>query len=115
MPATVTIPGRSTVDAVFVVFFAPTGDEPPAAGALRPLVTEWRDQHLRDPLRAAVATLQDRGVTSLRVERVADLPRPPVELLRYMGLGELEERILGAATHAVVVGCPDLNVAPRIG
>lgn len=115
MPSRVTIPFESQVFAGFVVFFAPTGNGVPDPESLRPFIASWREQRLKDPLRTAVATFQDREVVSLEAETAERIPMPPVEVLRYLGLGELEERVLGAATHAFVVSCPDLNVAPRIG
>src|SRR5262249_26886322 len=53
----------------------------------------------------------------VRVDPVDKLPfpQPPVSLLRYTGLGELEERVFGAARHAVVIGCGDWNAPPRVG
>lgn len=99
----------------FVVYFAPSGDVPPDPASLRPAIESWRDEHLTDPLQAVVASLQDHDLVSLRVENVADIPAPPVDLLRHTGLGELEERILGAATHALVCSGLDLNVPPRMG
>ena len=112
---TVTIPARSAVDAVFAVLFAPAGDKPPDADSLRPAIVSWRDRHLRDPLRAGVAMAQDNGWVSLQVARAVNLSIPRMELLRQVGAGEFEERILEVATHAVVCGCPGINIRPRIG
>jgi len=54
-------------------------------------------------------------LVSIELRPAADLPPLPIDLLRHMGLGELEERIVRAATEVVLVTGEDLNVRPRIG
>jgi uncharacterized protein YegJ (DUF2314 family) len=75
----------------------------------------WAPEHVRDPLGAAIADFRKRGLVLIEVVAKDELPDLPLQLLESIGLPELEERVLGAATHAVLVRALDLNVAPRIG
>src|SRR5215471_11328004 len=114
----VSIPVRTELTAIFAVYFVSTDAQLPDAASLGLASSSWREEHLRDPLRQAVAALNDRGMVSLRVVDPIDklpFPQPPVELLRYTGLGELEERVIGAARQAVVIECGDWNAPPRAG
>src|SRR5215831_2902746 len=88
----VSIPIRSELTAVFAVYFVPTDAQLPDAAALGLAGSSWREKHLRDPLRQAVAAFHDGGLVSVQVDPVDKLPfpQPPVGLLRYTGLGELE-------------------------
>lgn len=75
----------------------------------------WAREHVPDPLGPAIADFRKRGLVLIEVVAKDELPELPLQLLESMGLPELEERVLGAATHAVLVRALDLNVAPRIG
>jgi uncharacterized protein YegJ (DUF2314 family) len=110
----VTIPLKSQLDAVYVVYFAPAEGLPEQA-SLQQTAAAWQDANLKSPLRDDLAKFRDTGFLTFQVEKVGELPRPPVNLLRYTGLGEVEERILNDATHAVVVRCADMNAPPRFG
>lgn len=113
--ANVTIPVRGNVDAVYVVYVAPAGGSIPGPDSLGDAARHWTETHLQPPLQSVVSEFQGRALVSMQAQRVDQLPQPPIGVLRYTGLGELEERVLTSATHAVVVGCPDLNAPPRVG
>ena len=109
-----TFPVSAAVGSVFAIYFAPT-----AGGATRDALAgaaaSWSDAHLEPPLRGAVAVFRRQGLVSIELRPAADLPPLPIDLLRHMGLEELEERIVRAATEVVLVTGQDLNLRPRIG
>lgn len=111
----VTIPMSSEVAAFYVVYFPRTWSAPPGIPDFGRAAALWRQKHLRSPLQEAVAKLQESGLISVRIESAESLPAPPLDVLRYTGLGELEERVISAATQVVLVSCGDPNTAPRIG
>lgn len=110
-----TIPITGSVGSAYVVFFAPASGGSPTPEALAEAVARWSDSHLEPPLRDAVAMFRRQGLVPIELRPAADLPPLPIDLLRHMGLGELEERIARAATEVVLVTGQDLNVRPRIG
>jgi uncharacterized protein YegJ (DUF2314 family) len=113
-PSVVTFPVSATVGSVFAIYFAPNAGGP-TRDALAGAAATWSDAHLEPPLRDAVAAFRRQGLVSIELRPGADLPPLPIDLLRHMGLGELEERIVRATTEVVLVTGQDLNVRPRIG
>jgi len=113
-PSTVTFPVSAAVGSVFAIYFAPTAGGP-TRDALAAAAATWSDAHLEPPLRDAVAVFRRQGLVSIELRPAADLPPLPIDLLLHMGLGELEERIVRAATEVVLVTGQDLNVRPRMG
>jgi uncharacterized protein YegJ (DUF2314 family) len=111
----ITVPLRATVGATHAVYFPPSRTRPPSGASLAASITSWRDRHLSDPLKSAVAAFHDRGLVTVGVGSVDRSMAPPVALLRASGLGELEERVLGAATQAVLISCADVNTPPGVG
>lgn len=110
----VSIPVEYRLAMVYQVYFAAVGPPPDPAELLRSSAA-WRDDHVRTLRRGMSEVWHDRFL-SVRVLPVEELPfQPPVALLRQSGLGELQERVVEAATHGVVLGCGDLNTPPRIG
>ncbi len=79
-PTTVTIPVRSKVDAVLVVYFTPGGGAAPGPDLLGGIATAWTEAHLQPPLKAAVAEFQGRGLVSMHVQPADRLPALPVSL-----------------------------------
>lgn len=114
-PASVTIPITGTVGSAYAVFFAPGSDRSPTPDALAEAAARWSDTHLEPPLRDAVGVYRRGGLLSIELRPAADLPPLPIPVLRHMGLGELEERIVRSATEVVLVTGHDLNVRPRVG
>jgi len=110
-----TIPFRGEARDIYVVYFSPAAHAIPSGDDLENAARRWPMGHLEDPLKAAVAAFFDRRFVSIRVQPVTSLPELPIEVLQLMGLGELEERVVRAATHAVLVLTQDLNIPPRSG
>lgn len=112
----VSIPVRYKVTAIYQVYFVGAGSLPPDPAALLKSSAASRDDHVSASLIRGMSELWDRYLFHMQVARVEELPfQPPIGILRHTGLGELEERVLGAATHGVVLGCGDLNTPPRLG
>jgi hypothetical protein len=109
-----TLPLLSIVPVLYTVFFIAERDIPKADDLLRtdPL---WARQHVPEPLSAAITDFRKRGLILGEVVPKDELPELPLQLLESIGLPELEERVLGAASHAVLLRALDLNVAPRTG
>jgi len=110
-----TIPFHGEAGDVYAVFFSPAAHAVPEDDKVRNAARHWQGQHLEDPLKQAVGAFVKRGLVTMTVQPVASLPELPLNLLRYVGLGELEERVVRSATHAVVVMTQDLNIPPRAG
>jgi len=110
-----TIPFRGEAGDVYAVYFSPAAHAVPEDDEVRNAARHWQERHLEDPLKQAVAAFVKRGLVTMRVQPVASLPELPINLLHYVGLGELEERVVRSATHAVVVLTQDLNIPPRAG
>jgi len=109
-----TLPLLPLVPVLFTVFFIadqrlPNADELLTADPL------WARDHVPEPLGGAVADFRKQGLVLGEVVPKDELPELPLQLLESIGLPELEERVLGAATHAVLLRALDLNVAPRTG
>lgn len=115
MGSTLTIPFRGESGDVYAVYFSPAAHDTPEVDAVRNAARNWQDRHLEDPLKQAVAAFLKRGLVTMRVQPVDSLPELPLNLLRYSGLGELEERVIRSATHAALVLTQDLNIPPRAG
>ena len=110
-----TIPFRGEAGDVYAVYFSPAAHAVPEDDQVRNAARHWQERHLEDPLKQAVAAFVKRALVTMRVQPVASLPELPLSLLRYVGLGELEDRVVRSATHAVVVLTQDLNIPPRAG
>jgi uncharacterized protein YegJ (DUF2314 family) len=110
-----TIPFRGEAGDVYAVYFSPAAHAVPEDDEVRNAARHWQGHHLEDPLKQAVGAFVKRGLVTMRVQPVASLPELPLNLLRYVGLGELEDRVVRSATHAVVVLTQDLNIPPRAG
>ena len=113
--ATVTIPLQITVEAIYVVYFAPPTGANPTAEDLAKSIDDYVGAHLEAPIRDAAIALRGSELFSVRTIAVDQLPAPPLNLLRYGRMSELDERIIQSATHAVVLRGQDLNVAPCLG
>ncbi len=111
----VTIPLQSTVQPIYVVYFAPTPAGNPTAEDLAKSIDDFVGAHLEAPIRDAAIALRRSALFSVRTMAVDQLPAPPLHLLRYGRMTELDERIIQSATHAVVLRGQDLNVAPCLG
>ena len=109
-----TLPLLPLVPVLFTVFFIADQGIPDGEDLLRSDPV-WARKHVRDPLGVAIADFRKHGLVLIEVVAKDELPDLPLQLLESIGLPELEERVLGAATHAVLVRTVDLNVAPRIG
>lgn len=110
-----TIPVRSQVGALFVVFATPPPGIQTAGGEVLTWTVEWLERHVDDPLKTQVFTALQEQRVSLSAQPAPSLPPPPVELLRYSGLDELGERVLATATATIVVTASDVNAPPRVG
>ena len=110
-----TVPISGMVQPVFAVYFAPgPGGLPDLDAAARDL-DDWASAHIPSPLREAVAAFRKAGLLTVSVRPADQLPPLPIELLQFIGLGELEDRIARASTHVVLVLAKDVNMPPRAG
>ena len=114
-PSVLRIPVREFPSIRFDVFFTPTEPTPPTTEALTALTKRWLVEHANDPLRSAIRGFIDRAALGFGVDSRAHLATPALQLLSHLGLGELEERRLLAATHVVSVVTRDSARRPRIG
>ena len=76
---------------------------------------DWVGLHTEEPLRSGILDFLQQDLVNLFLHDRAEMPEPPDEILRAYNPGETEERRFRNATHAIVIGSPDLLVAPRIG
>ena len=110
-----TIPISGMVQPVLAVYFVPGSHGPPDLDAAARDLDDWATAHVPSPLREAVAAFRKAGLLTVSVRPADQLPPLPIELLQFMGLGELEERIARSSTHVVLVLAKDLNMPPRAG
>src|SRR5438445_9356424 len=103
------------VQPVFAVYFAPGPGGLPDVDAASSRLDDWVTAHVPSPLRDTVAAFRKAGLLSVSVRPAGQLPPLPIELLQFMGMGELEDRIARASTHVVLVLAKDLNMPPRAG
>src|SRR5207245_6015618 len=103
------------VQPVFAVYFAPGSRGLPDLDAAARDLDDWASAHIPSPLREAVAAFRKAGLLTVSVRPADQLPPLPIELIQFMGLGELEDRIARSATHVVLVLAKDLNMPPRAG
>jgi len=103
------------VQPVFAVYFAPGPGGPPDIEAASTAAGGWVSGNVSSPLRDAIAAFRKADLLSVSVRPADQLPPLPLELLQFMGLGELEERIARSSTHVVLVLAKDLNMPPRAG
>jgi uncharacterized protein YegJ (DUF2314 family) len=96
-----------------VVYFAP-GVDAPTPEAMAQAAATWSDVSLKPPLRDAAITYREK-LLSIELIQADRLPPPPLSILQYMGMGELDERIIKSATEVAVISGPDLNARPYIG
>lgn len=115
MGSTAAIPFRGEAGDVYAVYFSPAAHDVPEPDEVRNAARNWHERHLEGPLKQAVTAFLKRGLVTMNVQPVVSLPELPIDLLHYVGLGELEERVVRSATHAVVVLTQDLNIPPRAG
>jgi len=110
----ITLPLLPLVPVLLTVFFIADGAAPNADDLLGgdPI---WTRGHVGDPLSSAITDFRKRGLVLIEVVAKDELPEVPLELLESIGLPELEERVLGAATYAVLLRALDVNLAPRVG
>jgi uncharacterized protein YegJ (DUF2314 family) len=114
--AEVHIPVTAAPTVGYVVYFRADADEPrPTEDELSRIALRWIGDHTEDPLRSTLEAFLQQGLLSLLVHDRDSIPEPPDELLRAYNPGETEERRFRNATHAILVGSPDLLVPPRIG
>lgn len=109
------IPFRGEAADVYAVYFSPAAHDVPEVDEARNAARRWQERHLEGPLKQAASAFLKRGLVTINVQPVVALPELPIDLVRYSGLGELEERVVRSATHAVVVLAQDLNMPPRAG
>jgi uncharacterized protein YegJ (DUF2314 family) len=109
-----TLPLLSIVPVLYTVFFIAERGMPSLEDLLGadPM---WTRAHVPEPLRPAIADFRKRGLVLGEVVPKKELPELPLQLLESIGTPELEERMLGAATHAVLLRALDVNAAPRTG
>jgi hypothetical protein len=75
----------------------------------------WLDSNAQDPVRSALGMFIDHGALEFAVKTRDQVPEPPMSLLAYIGMGELEERRIASATHVVVIRTRDSIRKPRLG
>lgn len=109
------IPYQGEARDIYAVYFDPGAHRAPSPRELDKAAARWRDDHLEDPLKQAMAEFAKSGLVSIGVQPVSSMPEIPIPLLRHLGMGELEERVVQSAKHVVVVVCQDLNMPPRAG
>jgi uncharacterized protein YegJ (DUF2314 family) len=107
------LPLISPLRPLHVVYFAP-GAEAPTPEALAQAAASWSDANLKPPLRDAAIAYREK-LLAIELIQADRLPPPPLPILQYMGMGELDERILQSATQVAVISGPDLNAKPYIG
>ena len=109
MPASLPIP--DVVPQLWVVLFAgPSPDE----ATLERSVARWLDRHLQGSFGRLVARFVDAFVRFELVD-ATEVPLPPLDMLRYLGLGAEEDALLRRASSAMVVSGTDVPLAPRPG
>jgi len=99
----------------FGIYFRPSGSSLPGTGELMAAVRSWLSTQSTGPLRAGAESYLDQAWISVRIAPKEALPGPPVELLRYSGAGEAEQRRYRNATHVVGISAPDAVGPLRIG
>jgi len=102
-PRQLVVPVSEAIEIAYAVLYRASGDPPSAQD-----IAGWLRDELRSlPLSSVTEMLEsylDQGFLQIDVMALTDrFPRPPMELLRAMGLGELEDRRLEAATHLVLI------------
>ena len=76
---------------------------------------QWTQAHTIEPLRSGILDFLRRDLMNFFVHDRSVMPEPPDDVLRAYNPGETEERRFRNATHALVIGAPDLLIPPRIG
>lgn len=111
----ISIPYQGSARDFYAVYFSPAAHRTPSEKDLEKAGARWRDGHLEDPLKHVVAEFAKRGFASIEVLPASRLPELPIPLLRHLGMGELEERVVQSAKQVVVLTSQDLNISPRAG
>lgn len=111
----ISIPYQGEARDVYAVYFSSAANRMPSQRDLEKASVRWRDGHLEDPLKHAVEEFANRGFVSIKVQPASSLPELPIPLLRHLGMGELEERIVQSAKQVAVLMSQDLNIPPRAG
>lgn len=114
-PQCTRLPVQALLEPALYVYFVADRDGPPSPDPPLAPDSPWLAEHVPPPLLAAVAELRRRGLVRTLVTAAKEMPPLPFSVLGSAGMGELEERVLRAATHALLVSAADLNVAPRLG
>lgn len=103
------------VSAGFGVYVSLKPGEVISAGEVIEETSRWIDEHAAEPLRSAIRAFLGQGTMTIDLVPSGQLSLPPLDLLSYMGMGELEERRLRSASHVVVVAAHEKNLHPRVG
>ncbi|WP_125206206.1 DUF2314 domain-containing protein [Capsulimonas corticalis] len=112
VPVEIKLPDILTVG--FGVYFRSAG-EPPSDAALRAMAGAWIERWMELPMRGAALEYLQSPMLRVEVRPVRDTPMPPMDMLRAMGMGELEERRTAAATHLVMLAGSDAVRHPWFG
>jgi hypothetical protein len=99
------------VNVGFGVYFRSAGEVPDDA-ALRAMARSWIERFLDLPMRGAALEYLSTPMLRIEVRRASETPMPPIEMLRAMGVGELEERRVTSATHLVMLASSGLVQHP---
>jgi uncharacterized protein YegJ (DUF2314 family) len=109
------IPVEATPTFGLVVYGNLGTNPPPDEDELLGYGRRWAEAHATEPLRSGIIDFVDQGLINLFIHDRAGMPEPPDDVLRAYNPGETEERRFRNAANAIVIGSPDLLVAPRIG
>jgi uncharacterized protein YegJ (DUF2314 family) len=99
----------------FGVYFDSDMQGIPDDDALQSISLDWLGAHCEEPVRSAIRDFVESGMVSYRAGKRGFLPDPPLDVLRSLGMGEMEERRYLAADSLALVSVADLLVPPRVG
>lgn len=111
-PITLPLPG--ILNSGLAVYFN-AGANPPTIENIVHIATEWLSRRADPKLRDAIGSFIHSPMVMLDVRTKEQIPLPPMQMLHAMRLGEMEERRLVTATHAVMIGVHDVQKFPQFG
>jgi uncharacterized protein YegJ (DUF2314 family) len=109
------LPVQPLLEPALYVYFVADPERPSTRQPPLPPESPWLAEHVPEPLLPAVTEHRRCGLVRAFARTAREMPPLPFSVLEGAGMGELEERVLRAATHALLISAADLNVPPRIG
>lgn len=109
------VPLPEMVEVPLLVCFRSQRPTPPDVEQLKPVILAWLDRHAAPPLRDVLKEYLQRGLLQLHLQPRSEAPELPLDYLRHLSRGELEERRLEESTHVIMVMGMDLLGPLRAG